>query len=361
MEVCLNSKQSIVARVQVKPDDDVMDDFLQAMELAGLKSAIQPGRDVLVKINLSWDFFLPGSINTPWSVKATVKALRPLCHRLYLAEGDQVLVSADKASRLVDMDRICRQYDCEWVNISHLPATPRELTPPSPIGKVVLPDILAEVQVVDLAVFKTHFRSTITGALKNLYGFLDKYKHNYHDHLEAVIADLAGYIRPVFSILDGTVGLEGNGPKSGTPRIANLIIASVDPVAVDSEMARLMGFEPHNIGHLVECKKRDLGHIGPEKVQLVGDDVQPVEPPFTPAKKNIVAVIESALRPKWLRGSIFDKTLLFFSRRGAQLWYRIWYHWLSGHKLRDAVLAHPQYGPQWDFHSQRSKFAHRAG
>jgi uncharacterized protein (DUF362 family) len=357
----LNNKPSIVARVQVKPQDSVIDDFMRVMELARLKDAIQPGRDVLVKINLSWDFFLPGSINSPWSVEATVRALRPLCSKLYLAEGDQVLVHADKAARLVDMERICRQYNCEWVNISRLPATAQELDPPSPIGKVVLPDILSEVQVVDLAVFKTHFRSTITGALKNLYGFLDEHKHNYHDYLDAVIADLAGYIRPVFSILDGTVGLEGNGPKSGTPRIADMIIASTDPVAADSEMARLMGFDPRSISHLVECEKRGLGHIGHENVQLVGDDVQPVEPPFTPAKKNIVAVIEAALRPKWLRGSIFDHILLFFSRQGSLLWYRIWYHWLSGHKLRDAVLAHPQYGPQWDFHPKRRKFTHRAG
>ena len=357
----MESKQSIVARVQVKPGDDVVQDFLRAMELAGIKDAIQPGKDVLVKINLSWDFFLPGSINSPWSVEATVRALRPLCRKLYLAEGDQVLVGAQEAARLVDMDRLCRQYDCEWVNISRLPATARELTPPSPIGKMVLPDLLSEVQVVDLAVFKTHFRSTITGSLKNLYGFLDKHKHNYHDHLDAVVADLAAYIRPVFTILDGTVGLEGNGPKSGTPRIANLIVASADPVAADSEMARLMGYDPRKISHLVECEKRGVGRIGPEGVQLVGDDVQPVEPSFTPAKKNIVAVIESALRPKWLRGSIFDKTLLFFSRRGAQLWYRIWYHWLSGHKMRDAVLSHPQYGPQWDFHPKRQKLTHRAG
>jgi uncharacterized protein (DUF362 family) len=350
-----------VARVQVKPEDNVVDDFLRAIELARLKDAIQPGKDVLVKINLSWDFFLPGSINSPWSVAATVRALRPLCHKLYLAEGDQVLVHADKAARLVDMERICRQYDCEWVNISRLPATTQELMPPSSIGKVVLPDILTDVQVVDLAVFKTHFRSTVTGALKNLYGFLDKHKHNYHDHLVTVIADLAGYIRPVFSILDGTVGLEGNGPKSGTPRVANLIIASTDPVAADSEMARLMGFEPRDISHLVECEKRGLGYIGPENVQLAGDDVQPVEPPFTPAKKNIVAVIESALRPKWLRGSILDHILLFFSRQGSLLWYHIWYHLLSGHKLRNAVLAHPQYGRQWDFHPTRKKPAHHAG
>jgi len=357
----LDNKQLIVSRVQIKPEDNVINDFIRAMELAGLKDCILPGKDVLVKINLSWDFFLPGSINSPWSVEATVKALRPLCRRLYLVEGDQVLVSANKAARLVDMDRLCRQYDCEWVNISRLPATAQELTPPSPIGKVILPDLLSEVQVVDLAVFKTHFRSTITGALKNLYGFLDKNKHNYHDHLDAIIADLAGYIHPVFSILDGTVGLAGNGPKSGTPRIANLIVTSADPVAADSEMARLMGFKPREISHLVECEKRGLGRIGPEGVQLAGDDVQPVEPPFTPAKKNIVAVIESAIRRPWLRGSIFDKALLFFSRRGAQLWYRIWYHWLSGHKLRDAVLSHAQYGPQWDFHPRRKKLAHRAG
>lgn len=344
----MTNKETIVARAAVHAGDDVLEVFHQVMQSAGIEKAIPMGSDVLVKVNISWDFFLPGTNCSPWAVEAVARELRPRCRKLYLAEGDQVLVSAKKAARLVDMERICREYDCEWVNISILPASKKEMTPPSPIGPITLPDLLASVLVVDLAAMKTHFRSTITGALKNLYGFLDKDKHNYHDDLDAVIADLAGYIKPVFSIIDGTIGLEGNGPKSGTTRIANLVLASTDPVALDSEMARLMGFDPRQISHLVECEKRGLGIMGPDAITFIGE-AQPVDPPFTPARKNIVAVIESALRPRWLRGTIFDSILLFFSRRGAQFWYLIWYYLLSGHKMRDGILDNQQYGKQWAY------------
>ncbi|MBN1866422.1 DUF362 domain-containing protein [Candidatus Sumerlaeota bacterium] len=50
-----------------------------------------------------------------------------------------------------------------------------------------------------------------------------------------------------FSIVDGIVGMEGNGPVAGRPRRAGLVIAGVDPVAVDAVGAALMGFDYRRI------------------------------------------------------------------------------------------------------------------
>jgi hypothetical protein len=46
-----------------------------------------------------------------------------------------------------------------------------------------------------------------------------------------------------FSIVDGIVGMEGNGPVAGTPIDAGVVLAGCSPAAVDATCARLMGFD----------------------------------------------------------------------------------------------------------------------
>ena len=53
--------------------------------------------------------------------------------------------------------------------------------------------------------------------------------------------------RRFFSLVDGIVGGEGNGPLDPRPRGAGLIVAGFNPIAVDLACARLMGFDPRKI------------------------------------------------------------------------------------------------------------------
>ncbi len=50
-----------------------------------------------------------------------------------------------------------------------------------------------------------------------------------------------------FSVVDGIVAMEGNGPVAGDRREAGLIVAGANPVAVDAVCARLMGFDPQRL------------------------------------------------------------------------------------------------------------------
>jgi hypothetical protein len=50
-------------------------------------------------------------------------------------------------------------------------------------------------------------------------------------------------VRRFFSVVDGIVAGEGNGPLDPRPRPTGIIIAGSNPVAVDLNCARLMGFD----------------------------------------------------------------------------------------------------------------------
>ncbi len=53
--------------------------------------------------------------------------------------------------------------------------------------------------------------------------------------------------RKVFSVVDGIVAGENDGPLSPTPRAAGLLMAGHDPVAVDIAAARIMGFRYRSV------------------------------------------------------------------------------------------------------------------
>ena len=89
--------------------------------------------------------------------------------------------------------------------------------------------------------------------------------------LNGSILDVAAAVRPGLAIVDGIVGMQGNGPIQGDPVNAGVIIVGTDPVAVDSTAAHLMGIDPERVDYLFDAG-RFLGQIHPELIRQVGED-----------------------------------------------------------------------------------------
>ena len=61
--------------------------------------------------------------------------------------------------------------------------------------------------------------------------------------------------RKIFSIIDGIIGQEGQGPTSGTPIHTSLLLGGQDPVAVDTIACQLMGFDAGSIKVIMKASK----------------------------------------------------------------------------------------------------------
>ena len=119
-----------------------------------------------------------------------------------------------------------------------------------------------------VALAKTHSLTMVTGALKNMFGLLPRKDQNfYHSEIHEVILDLNRMFRSGLCLIDGRVGLEG--VISGNPRSLGCVILGRNPVSVDATMARVMGFDPERIRHIVEAERHGLGILNPE---VLGDD-----------------------------------------------------------------------------------------
>jgi uncharacterized protein (DUF362 family) len=193
---------------------------------------------------------------------------------------------------------------------------------------------------------KTHAKTGITGALKNQWGCLPKMRHEYHLVLDDALADLNSAMRPVLAVMDGTVGLEGNGPKSGRPRIMDRILCSTDPVALDTIQAISMGVDPASVRHLATCAARGIGTNDRRRIDVRG--VAPEDEPvrFRPARHNAVSMIETLLRQSALKRLFFNTPIFSLCLVGAKLYYRAWTA-MNARRCWAMVADHPLYGPQW--------------
>jgi hypothetical protein len=194
---------------------------------------------------------------------------------------------------------------------------------------------------------KTHDKTTITGALKNQWGCLPKMRHSYHPVVHDAIADINQVVRPVFAVTDGTVCLEGDGPKSGIPKVMDLILASGDPVAIDCVQAAVMGFDPAEISHIANAAKVGLGVADLQDIRIEGCPIDAVKAAFRPPRRNPVARCEMGFRQSLLHRLVFDTPLFWLCCRGAIVWYLLWYYLGPGRRRVKEVLRHPRYGPQW--------------
>lgn len=146
------------------------------------------------------------------------------------------------------------------------------------LRSVRLPELLSGVDaVVSVPKLKTHGLTRYTGAIKNLLGLIPgRGKKDAHVlapgpmPFAELLADLAAVVGPRFAVLDGVVGMEGNGPNAGRPRRVGVIAASRDPVALDAVACDLIGYEPLGVPTLTASAARGLGEADPRRVTVEG-------------------------------------------------------------------------------------------
>ncbi|MFW9908225.1 MAG: DUF362 domain-containing protein [Candidatus Thorarchaeota archaeon] len=173
-----------------------------------------------------------------------------------------------------------RGYDLATVNLSKSP-TLKIPFDGQYLRNPEIPIELAEPSYyISISIPKTHYLTHITGALKNQFGLLQqKKKSAYHSRIADILIDLNKLAGPNLCIVDARAGLEGwNGP---TEHEIGAFLIGREPASVDAATARLMGFDPESIHHIVTAARNGLGNMNPE---IVGEDLDAFKVQFKPPK-----------------------------------------------------------------------------
>ena len=132
--------------------------------------------------------------------------------------------------------------------------------------------------IVSVPKLKTHHWAGVSLSLKNLFGILPGARYGWPKnilHINGIPLSILGLyqsIPPVVSVVDGIVGMEGDGPLFGTPVQHGLLAVGRDPVAVDSLCSTLMGFSPDDIPHLMLAGWSGIGST--EDIDVRGASVE---------------------------------------------------------------------------------------
>lgn len=325
-----------VAIKTTKPDKETVFSAVQAaMESANWTSYITQGADIALKPNLGWDKLIPGAISAPWVVEGVISTIKSYVGSIYIVESDQVVCKADNAARITGIYDICNMYKIPWVNMSRGKFIEFDLDSRLVLKHVKIPEILLNCELISISLMKTHNKTSITGAIKNQWGCLQELRHNFHPVLPQALVDVSWFTQPRFAIMDATIGLEGNGPKSGIPKEMNLVLASGNLVGIDATAARIMGFDPNEIEHLTLCAKNGFGSINPD---LIGPLIETISDQFIPAKHNLVSITEILFRKSFISYLIFHTPVIKLMTWATRRYYDFW-DFFIGKKLRKRIQA----------------------
>ncbi len=130
--------------------------------------------------------------------------------------------------------------------------------------------------LVSLPKLKTHHWTGATLSLKNLFGLVPGSVYGWPKNplhwagIDRCVADLRDAVRPDFAIIDGIVGMEGDGPILGEAVPAGIVVMGAQCSAVDATAARLMGLDPHRIRHLWLASWSG-GTLSEDRIERIGD------------------------------------------------------------------------------------------
>lgn len=347
-----------VAALRTKPEA-VLEDYARLLHLAEYQRNIPSGHDTILKINLSWQIWYPACSTAPWQLEGAIKTLLgdgyPV-ESLIAAHNRTVVVDArvgevnNKHKVVVEKYGVQNVHiyepEVEWV--TYQPKEPFLVLDKIYPQGVRIPKFFYEKNIIHLPQAKTHVFTTMTGAMKNAFGgLLNERRHWTHSVIHETLVDLLTIQFDIhsglFAVTDGTFAGEGPGPRAMRPHVKNLILASADQVALDSTVAKMMGFDPMSLGFIRLAHEKGLGIGDPAEIEVVGEDISGENWHFsrgeTFASRGQRMIYHGPLkRLEWL---LLRTPLVPWSYLASNLYHNYYWYPFIGKKRVEAALQTP--------------------
>ena len=226
----------------------------KGLKLCGLKVR---GKTIVLKPNLV-EFDPDGVINTnPLVIEAAIDCFRTLgARQVLVAEGPGHRRDNEYLLTASGIYGVIKEHRVPYVDLNSDDLRPtRLLSSFTKLEQLYLPETLYNADLlVSMPKLKTHHWAGVTLSLKNMFGVVPGSVYGWPKnilHWQGIhnsILDINSSL-PVrqFAIVDGIVGMEGNGPLQGQSIDSGVLIFGEDLVAVDATAARLMKIEPKKI------------------------------------------------------------------------------------------------------------------
>jgi uncharacterized protein (DUF362 family) len=283
-------RKARLSRVAILPagayDKPLHDIVLRGLKLFPLDLK---GKRILLKPNLV-EFDPHGVINThPALVEAAITAFRRSGAReVIVAEGPGHRRDNEYLLRASGLYDVIKEHATRYVDLNSDDVQPTKLRSHfTRLNELYLPKTLLSADlVVSMAKLKTHHWAGVTLSLKNMFGVVPGSIYGWPKNvlhwagIHGSILDINSSLRvPQFAIVDGIIGMEGNGPIQGQAKNTGALLFSNDMVAVDATAARVMKIEPRKITYL-QMAGEFLGNLNSDAIEQIGEPIDKFQQDF---------------------------------------------------------------------------------
>jgi uncharacterized protein (DUF362 family) len=247
------------------------------------------GKRIVIKPNLV-EFDPQAVINThPAVVAAAVESFKILGAReVIVAEGPGHRRDNEYLLAASGLYSVIKDHGIRYVDLNYDDVRPVRLKSSfTSLEQLYLPETLLKSDLlVSIPKLKTHHWAGVTLSLKNMFGVIPGSIYGWPKNIlhwagihESILDINSTISTPQFAIVDGIIGMEGNGPLQGKAINSGVLIFGDDLVAVDATAARLMKIEPRRIKYL-EKAGDFLGNIDYEKIEQIAEKPEALEQDF---------------------------------------------------------------------------------
>lgn len=275
-------------------DDYKYEDVYKAVKqsidlLGGIRSYVKEGARVLLKPNLLSGRAPDMAITThPIIMKVVIQLVREAGGRPFIGDSPATFPFAnsggiDKIAAITGIKGVADEMGIE------LAAFDEAIAVKGPQGAIfkeheIAKEVIDADLVINLPKLKTHSQMVLTCAVKNLFGCVPgarKVQWHYKAGIDRLyfgrmLVELAQIVNPILTIVDGIIGLEGDGPgSSGSPRHIGLIVAGTDCSVVDLVISRIVGIDEDLLPTIIAAKEQGIIK-GLDMIDLLGEPIDDV-------------------------------------------------------------------------------------
>jgi len=292
-------------------------------DLGGMQAFVNPGDRVLLKVNLLMR-------RRPDKATTTHPAVVQAIAEMVMEAGGKPIIcdspggySFHTQSTLDSLYETCGMKEAARMSGAELNYNTEVLDSPYPSGRMIknimtIRPALNADKIINIPKLKTHMMMVLSCAVKNLFGIVPgRHKTEYHFRFEdendfaGVIVDICQFAKPILTVVDAIVAMEGNGPANGSPRNVGLIMAGTNPYELDVVASSSIGLEPKSIPTIRESVRRGLCSGKLEDTEIVGEEIKDVAiVDFAKPENHVEFNIYNWLLPKFIAKRL-NKALKF--------------------------------------------------
>jgi len=235
-------------------EEFVLEKVRKALDLIGFE--IKEGSKVLLKPNVLSAKSPEEAITThPAIINAICKILKEKKCKISIGDSSGIGIEGTKeAFNKTGIKEIAKRYNAELIPFEKSKIIYKKINGKILKGIHVSKSILDADFIINMPKLKTHTLVGYTGAVKNMFGIIPGGKKSYYHKIcgnQITFADLLVDIYncriPDLNIMDGIIGMEGNGPAAGKIKKTGIIIASKSGIALDFVAAKIIDFKTDDI------------------------------------------------------------------------------------------------------------------